>query len=239
MSENSGVTELERREDPQPLVVERVIQVVVQAVVLWAVLFAFSGDLSWGWGWAYVGVGMLTLVINILVLPPEVVAERGRTRKQNVKVWDKVLAPAAGVWMLVVPVVAGLDRRYGWPPEMVATAQVAGLVLIALGQALFTWGMASNRFFSTAVRMQTDRDHAVVSGGPYRYVRHPGYVGYVVSQVATPLALGSVWAIIPAGLGAVLVVVRTALEDRMLQKELAGYTEYCQHVPYRLLPGIW
>jgi hypothetical protein len=147
MSAKGAVNEIDREEDLRPLVVRRVIQVVLQAVVLWAVLFGFSGDLGWGWAWAYAGVGTLVLVVNLLVLPPEVVAERGRTRKQNVQQWDKVLGPVAGISMLVVPIVAGLERRYRWPPDMAPLAQVAGLVLIALGQALFTWGMVSNRFF--------------------------------------------------------------------------------------------
>jgi len=108
-----------------------------------------------------------------------------------------------------------------------------------LGQGLFTWGMVSNKFFSTAVRIQTDRDHTVASGGPYRYVRHPGYVGYITASFATALALGSLWALIPAGLTMCLLVVRTALEDQTLQDELDGYKEYAQQVRYRLLPGVW
>ncbi|MFQ5875494.1 MAG: methyltransferase family protein, partial [Dehalococcoidia bacterium] len=99
--------------------------------------------------------------------------------------------------------------------------------------------MASNAFFSMTVRIQEDRGHTVATGGPYRYVRHPGYVGTILFQIATPLMLGSVWAFIPCGLAALLIVVRTALEDRTLHEELDGYKEYAQRVRYRLLPGLW
>ncbi|MBU0705027.1 MAG: isoprenylcysteine carboxylmethyltransferase family protein, partial [Chloroflexi bacterium] len=104
---------------------------------------------------------------------------------------------------------------------------------------LFTWGMTANKFFSTSVRIQEERGHTVASEGPYRYVRHPGYVGYIIALFATALALGSLWALVPAVLATCLFVVRTALEDRTLQKELAGYKEYAQQVRYRLLPGVW
>jgi protein-S-isoprenylcysteine O-methyltransferase Ste14 len=99
--------------------------------------------------------------------------------------------------------------------------------------------MASNKFFSTAVRIQMDRSHTVASGGPYRYVRHPGYVGYIISWFATSLALGSLWALILVGLVMCLFVIRTALEDKTLLEELDGYQDYAKQVRYRLLPGIW
>ena len=99
--------------------------------------------------------------------------------------------------------------------------------------------MASNAFFSAYVRIQTERGHAVVSTGPYRWVRHPGYASGLGSTLATPFVLGSVWALVPAGLVVVLLVVRTALEDRTLRKELPGYAEYSGRVRFRLVPGVW
>ena len=104
---------------------------------------------------------------------------------------------------------------------------------------LLTWSMAANAFFSQTVRIQKDRGHTVATGGPYRYVRHPGYAASILFQIATPLILGSVWAFIPCGLTVLLSVVRTALEDRTLLEELPGYAEYAQQTRYRLLPGIW
>ncbi|MBC7224324.1 MAG: isoprenylcysteine carboxylmethyltransferase family protein, partial [Anaerolineae bacterium] len=107
------------------------------------------------------------------------------------------------------------------------------------GLGLATWAMASNPFFSAFVRIQRERGHRVVADGPYRYVRHPGYLGAIVFQMAIPLALGSLWALLPSGVAAALYVARTVLEDRTLQEELAGYREYAQKVRHRLLPGLW
>jgi protein-S-isoprenylcysteine O-methyltransferase Ste14 len=91
----------------------------------------------------------------------------------------------------------------------------------------------------TLVRLQTDRDHTVATGGPYRFVRHPGYVGYVMMSAGTPVALGSLWGLVFSGMTAVLLIVRTVLEDRTLRKELEGYADYSRKVKYRLLPFIW
>jgi protein-S-isoprenylcysteine O-methyltransferase Ste14 len=99
--------------------------------------------------------------------------------------------------------------------------------------------MVANTFFSTTYRLQEDRGHAVASSGPYRVVRHPGYVGTIAFELATPIMLGSLWALMLGGLGALLIVVRTALEDRTLQEELPGYAEYTQRTRYRLLPKVW
>ncbi len=107
------------------------------------------------------------------------------------------------------------------------------------GNALFTWSMMSNKYFSTLVRIQIERNHTVSTGGPYSFVRHPGYVGYILFNFATPFILGSLWALIPAGTVFILLVIRTGLEDRTLKKELDGYKEYAKRVKYRLVPGIW
>jgi protein-S-isoprenylcysteine O-methyltransferase Ste14 len=213
-------------------------QVVVTYVVLAALLFASSGRLGWVWAWAYLGVGLAILVVNVIVMPAELIAERGQPR-ENVKRWDQVLSTVAGLPTLALPIVAGLDERFAWSPPLGLAVHLLGLAVYVLGQGLFSWAMASNKYFSTLVRIQMDRGQTVATGGPYRYVRHPGYTGYSVFSLGTSLALGSLWALIPAGLTACLLVVRTALEDRTLQEELAGYREYARRVRYRLLPGIW
>jgi len=219
-------------------VAKRMVQVVFQTAFLVALPLISAGRLDWVWPWAYLGVGIVILAINALILSPELMAERGQPR-ENVKDWDKVLTSLITFPILALLIVAGLDERFGWSPQLAVAIHLIGLAFIALGQGLFSWAMASNTFFSTAVRIQIDRDHTVSSGGPYRYVRHPGYVGMIVSLLATALAFGSLWALIPAGLAAVLLVVRAALEDKTLLEELDGYTEYAERVRYRLLPGIW
>jgi protein-S-isoprenylcysteine O-methyltransferase Ste14 len=213
-------------------------QVFLQTAVLVALPLISAGRLDWVWPWAYLGVGLVILAINALILPPELVAERGQPR-ENVKEWDKTITTLTLFPILALLIVAGLDERFGWSPELAVAIHLIGLAFIALGQGLFSWAMASNKFFSTAVRIQMDRDQTVASGGPYRYVRHPGYVGMIVSLLATALAFGSLWALIPAGLAAVLLVVRTALEDKTLREELDGYEQYATQTRYRLLPGVW
>jgi protein-S-isoprenylcysteine O-methyltransferase Ste14 len=136
-------------------------------------------------------------------------------------------------------IVAGLDLRFGWSPRLPLAVQIAALALVIVGFLLGTWAMAVNRFFSAIVRIQEDRGHTVVTAGPYRYVRHPSYTGGILASLATALALSSLWALIPGGAVALVTIVRTALEDRTLQEELAGYKDYAQKVRYRLVPGIW
>jgi protein-S-isoprenylcysteine O-methyltransferase Ste14 len=151
-----------------------------------------------------------------------------------------VLAPLVSIGgSLVIMLVAGLNFRFGWPPAVALWVQLLALAVLVLGFASGTWAMFANRFFSGIVRIQADRGHSVVSAGPYCYVRHPGYVSAIIGNLSMPLALGSVWALIPAVITVVLIVVRTALEDRTLRAELPGYAEYAQRVRYRLLPGVW
>ncbi len=238
MNANTSVNQANEKSDLTRRVRKRMVQVVVQFLVLAAILFISSGRLDWAWAWAYLGVGVGILAINALVMSPELIAERGEI-KENVKGWDRLLGALIGVLTLGALVVMGLDARFRWSPRLDWAIQLGGLVFWALGQGLFSWAMASNVFFSGGVRIQIDRDHTVATGGPYRYVRHPGYVGYITSWLATSLALGSLWALIPGGLTAILIVARTALEDRTLYQELDGYKEYAQRVRYRLLPGVW
>lgn len=224
--------------DTSGAVRRRLLQVAATYLIMAALLFLSAGRLDWIWAWAYLGASLGILALNALVMPRELIAERGQPG-DNVKGWDRWLSTLTGLPVLAVYVVAGLDERLGWPPPLPLLVHLSGLALYALGQGLFSWAMVSNRYFSTGVRIQADRGHTVSEGGPYRYVRHPGYVGFVVSYFGTAPALGSLWALIPAGLVAGLLVVRTALEDRTLQDELPGYRDYARRVRYRLLPGIW
>ena len=235
---NSSINQANEKPDMGGQVLRRLAQVFGQTFLIMAILLIAAGRWDWGWAWAYLGVGLAILAINALVVPPELIAERGK-RKENVKRWDKVITSLMLIPALAIFVVAGLDERFGWSPDMSPAMHVVGLALVALSQGLFTWAMVSNKFFSTAVRIQVDRGHTVATGGTYRYVRHPGYAALIVFWFALAPAFGSLWALIPAGLNACLYIARTALEDKMLQKELEGYKEYAQRVRYRLLPGVW
>jgi protein-S-isoprenylcysteine O-methyltransferase Ste14 len=136
-------------------------------------------------------------------------------------------------------VVAGLDKRFAWSPRLPLLLHGTAFVIIGLGYSLSTWATVANRFFSAVARIQREREHVVVTTGPYQYVRHPGYAGAIVTSLATPLLLGSLWALVPAALAVCQLVIRTALEDRFLQDELEGYHHYAAQVRYRLLPGVW
>lgn len=219
-------------------IIRNTIIVLVAAVCL----FLTSRDLSWRLAWAYLGVLLASKVVIGLVLSrtnPELLAERGGVPK-DVKSWDRPLAMAMALYGPALGwIVAGLDRRYRWSMAFSTPLQVAALLVTALGGALTLWAMASNRFFLGFCRIATERSHSVARGGPYQYVRHPGYLGAVVYQLATPLALDALWAFLPVALTIALTVLRTSLEDRTLQQELAGYSEYAGRVQYRLLPGLW
>jgi protein-S-isoprenylcysteine O-methyltransferase Ste14 len=208
---------------------------------LWlgAFLFVAAGRLNWPMAWIYTGISIADAILLLLVVSPELMRERTHP-KADAKAWDRVLARLTGpLGSTVILVVAGLDKRFGWSAQVPLVVQFVGLAAFVLGIGLMTWAMVVNNYFSLVVRIQKDRGHTVVTGGPYRYVRHPGYVGGITFQLGTPLLLGTPWALIPAGLAALLLVVRTALEDRTLLNELEGYREYAQQTPYRLLPGVW
>ncbi len=219
----------------------RVIQVFLLILFQAAVLFLSSWRLDWWPAWLYVGIYLVAILINagfMLRYSPETIAARSEAR--GMKGWDKVVGGLFGVMYFVgILLVAGLDARFGWTEAVSLAVQLAAIVAFGLGYALFSWAMISNAFFATVVRIQEDAGHAVCTTGPYRFVRHPGYVGGALQSLALPLMLGSPWALIPGGLAALLLVARTALEDRTLQEELEGYRGYAGRVRFRLLPGIW
>ena len=207
------------------------------------ILFGSSGRLDWGMAWVYVGLTTAFSLGSRIIMQwktPELIAERGQSLdKEDAEPWDKVLMPLGIIVAIVMLIVAGLDKRFEWSPNLPLLLHITAFVITALGYSLGTWATLVNRFFSAVVRIQRDRGHTVVSSGPYRLIRHPGYAGTVVTSLAPPLLLGSLWALIPAVLVVSLLIIRTALEDRTLQEELEGYHDYATGVRYRLLPGVW
>jgi protein-S-isoprenylcysteine O-methyltransferase Ste14 len=218
-------------------VVRWIAKITVLSAIFALALFVSAGTLAWGAAWLYLGLYVAQQVTLIFILPPDLLAERA-SAKENTKQWDRLLVGLGALWLpIAIYVVAGLDRRNAWT-DIPWVLQAIALVDVVLGIFLSSWGMASNRYFSGTVRIQDDRGHQVVTGGAYRYMRHPGYAGGVIHHLAVPLFLGSWWALIPGLLGVGVLVVRTALEDRTLHQELPGYAEYAQRTRYRLLPGI-
>ena len=216
-------------------------QVGVYILIIAVSLFATSGRLDWGMAWVYIGVYVaVQVVFALIMLPhnPELIVDR--TQNEGPRDLDRILA---GIMALFGPVsiwiVAGLDMRFGWSAQMPLTWQLVALAVVAVGSLLTIWAMAVNKFFYGTVRIDKEKNHMVVSNGPYQYIRHPGYTGAIIFDLATSLALGSLWAFIPALLTTGFIIIRTALEDKTLQEELPGYKTYAQRVHYRLLPGMW
>ena len=221
------------------------IGVVVVYLFIPLVLLVCGGDFGWWPAWVY---GLLIFAAGIggriwaERRHPGIMAERQNMEKiqSGAKAWDKVLAPLMALSLVFPPViVAGLDHRLGWSPEFPLWLVMLGFILIAFGYAFASWALVENRFFSSTVRIQTDRGHAVCDSGPYRMVRHPGYAGSLPPLLGIALGLGSVWALIPAAAALIISVIRTVLEDRTLQEELPGYRDYARRVRYRLIPGIY
>jgi protein-S-isoprenylcysteine O-methyltransferase Ste14 len=208
------------------------------------VLLVCGGDFNWWQAWVF-SVLIFVAGIGGRILAekrhPGILVERATSEKTlNAKSWDKVLSPLMAI-SLTFPlvIVAGLDHRYEWTPLFSTWINILGLGLIALGYAFAAWALIENRFFSSTVRIQTDRGHSVCDSGPYRIVRHPGYAGNLLALAGIIMGLNTMWTLIPAAVALVIAVIRTALEDKTLHEELTGYQDYARRVRYRLFPGIY
>lgn len=211
---------------------------IVNVAILAAIIFVSSGRLDWPMAWALLAVHLAGISLATLAANPGLIEERSR-RKADAGRWDSAVVAAMSIAGLAALALAGLDVRFGWSGAFPPSVEAAGLALLIVGFAIVDWATIANPFFSTVYRIQSDRGHAVVSGGPYGLVRHPGYAGLLVCIFAQPLLLGSAWALLPAGLTAAILVVRTGIEDKKLMADLPGYREYATKVRYRLVPGAW
>jgi protein-S-isoprenylcysteine O-methyltransferase Ste14 len=218
-----------------------VAMVVVTALFVWG-FFALAGRWDWMRGWTYICILTAGNIINELVLwlnNPELFRMRGRAG-EGTKTWDKACLALFGLTIVLIAIAGALAAgRYQWS-VMPLWLWPCGAALYTGGQALLIWSMVVNPHFEKTVRIQKDRGHRVIDGGPYAHVRHPGYVGVIMGYIlGSPFLLGSWWALLPATLSALTLVARTALEDRMLLEELEGYKAYAKRVRYRLVPYFW
>jgi protein-S-isoprenylcysteine O-methyltransferase Ste14 len=233
---------VEKRSISKKTMLRVIVGLPVAAIVIVCARFVLihASRLGWTLGRIYVGIVGVTLVINLVCLRlwnPELIRRRIRVSKFS-KTWDKVWAVMFGVAMIAIYVVAVMESR-DRAPSAPGAGWLLGLAIFVPGWALAIWSMVVNPFFEKTVRIQTDHGHRVIDTGPYAYMRHPGYVGFAGWMLSTPLLLASTWAFIPAIISVVLLVIRTALEDRTLHEELPGYTEYATRVRFRLIPGVW
>jgi len=226
---------------PGRLLAARLIQVDVMFLILGAALFLSAGRLDWLEAWVFLAVYyVLTLAGQLWLLryDPDLARDRSRIGR-NVKPWDKPIVALNLLLTIALFAVIGLDAgRFGWS-HLPAIARLIGLLGIIPAFGLPLWAAYANTFLSGMVRIQSDRGHQVVTSGPYRYVRHPMYLGMLCYDLSLPLMLGSWWGLFVSSVMIIVVVARTVLEDEALQAELPGYAVYAGETPYRLLPGIW
>jgi protein-S-isoprenylcysteine O-methyltransferase Ste14 len=208
-------------------------------LVLAVVLFLPAG-IGWRKGWLFFLVFLAFMVLSARYLwrkNPEIFVARSKIH-EGTRSWDKALLVLILTSFFAVFVVAAFDARYGWSSFPVWLV-VLGYVLLTLGFILSTWVYAVNKFAEPSIRIQSERGQTVVHTGPYAIVRHPLYLFGIFLMAGVALALGSYWALVAVAIGSIVIVVRTVLEDRVLQNELEGYKEYATRVRYRLIPGVW
>lgn len=210
-------------------------------ILLSAGIFLVAGRIDYWQGWLYTTANVMTYFMTVITLwhHPELIQERLRPGA-GWKLWDKIffglLIPLFAATLIIGSLDAG---RFRWGPALSPSVCIIGFAAYITGQSLFIWSKYTNRFFSSVVRIQKDRGHTVCQEGPYRIVRHPGYVGAIVFLTSMPFILGSMWSLIPTVLLVIAVLARAYLEDEALQKELPGYAEYSEKVRYKLIPHIW
>lgn len=205
------------------------------------ILFVFAWRVDYYQGWIYSGMSISGLIMDFLISGAdiELIKERGEPGK-GAKDWDKRILGLSALTTIIAYAVAGLDSgRFHWSPHLNPGICFLGMALVFIGQVLFLFAKKENRFFSSIVRIQNDRGHTVCDTGLYQFVRHPGYLGMIISWIGFPLLIASTWTIIPVSFAIILLLVRTNLEDNLLVNELSGYGEYAKKTRCKVIPLLW
>lgn len=221
------------------LIVQVVLRAALSIGLMLAVLFIPAARWDYWHGWVYLILFVYVYLFNWILVPSELLKERFKPGP-GTKKWDYVFHALHFPLAYATPLVAALDgARHHWTGEFPLWVNLLAFGLVFLGYSFEILSVWTNQFFSSTVRIQKDRGHVVIDSGPYAYIRHPGYAAGILCAFCIAIALNSLWALIPAGLYAVLFVVRTVLEDNTLRKELPGYADYAARIRYRLIPGVW
>jgi protein-S-isoprenylcysteine O-methyltransferase Ste14 len=219
---------------------QMIVRALLAPILMIGLLFLVAGRWDYWQAWVYTIINTIVLALmgTLLTKNSELVEER-LNPKEGMKGWDKFYFAVTTPLYMVALLIGGLDARFGWTRNMPLFIYWSSVVIYLIGQAIFLWARYTNNYFSSVVRIQTDRGQTVCKDGPYHYVRHPGYVGGFLFTITIGLVLGSWWACIPQVVAALMLVWRTAREDRTLKAELPGYAEFTKETKYRLLPGVW
>jgi len=210
-------------------------------LLFFAVIFVSAGRFCYWQGLVYVCIGLIMLVMHYtaLRLDPDLLNERSKPG-EGAKNWDKLILGLSFLVTMIIYIIVGLDSgRFHWSPDFHWSIYLLGGILTATGQLLFLIAQKQNKFFSSTVRIQTERGHTVYEDGLYKVVRHPAYLSSVIQVIGFPLLFGSLWSIIPVLISIILLLSRTYLEDKTLKNELKGYVEYTHKTRYRLIPYLW
>ena len=213
---------------------------VIRFVIVLGVLFGSAGRLDWPRGWFFVALCIITLAATIPVFRrenPRILRTR-LEKMHGAKRFDQVALAILISSLLACLAISGLNARFGWS-SLPFEWTYLGLVLFIAGFIPIGMAVVTNPFIESTLRIQEERGHVAVTTGPYRVIRHPMYFGVLLLTASWPLLLGSIWTYAPWAVLAVTLLVRTALEDRTLLRELPGYQEYARHTRYRLIPQVW
>jgi protein-S-isoprenylcysteine O-methyltransferase Ste14 len=211
------------------------------AFLFFTIIFISAGRINYPQGLIYLAIGLVMFLLNYTVfrIDSDLLIERSKTG-EGTKTWDKAILGFSFLITISMYVIAGLDSgRFHWSPDFHWSLSLIGIILTASGQLLFLAAQKQNKFFSSTVRIQTDREHTVCETGLYKIVRHPAYMGSIIQLIGYPLLFGSLWSIIPVAILIILHLIRTYLEDKTLTSELRGYPEYSLKTRYKIVPYIW
>ncbi len=210
------------------------------SIIFFSILFISAGRLNYRQGLIYVGIGLIMFVLSHTVLRVDsgLLKERSKPR-EGTKKWDKLLLGLSFPAAIAAYITAGLDSgRHHWSPDFHWSLYLTGIVLTISGQLFFLIAQKQNKYFSSTVRIQTDREHEVCESGLYQFVRHPAYLGTIIQFIGFPLLFGSLWSIIPISFSITLFIIRTHMEDKTLKNELKGYPEYSAKTRYKMIPYV-